>query len=501
MSVKISTKSIAGLPASYLNSSSTVLKSSVLGLLLIVASGFAIAADQKSNPNPCNVTEDEAAGLSGDLSTDVRAVHSYASTIAGILKEDKFEELDCLADHARSAKERFPGGTWKIHELYAGLYEPVQYPVHATQDDWNDLLGHLQHWVTARPKSTTARVALARAYLTYAHDARGSGYANTVSDSGWKLFGERTAEAKRILDEASALPTRCPEWYVDMLLVAQNQSWDPAQARSLFEEAFKFEPGYYYYARVLAAYLLPKWSGEAGDTEKFLQETADRIGGDQGDIFYFQVASASYVICGCEDNPHLSWERIERGFEASEKRYGVSTLNLNRIAYLAAHFDKTDPILADKFLTRIGDQWDEETWKRKEDFDMVKKWAAYAAPFAVKLHAMEAAAEANMRTPEGSRYKASFEKTYRGLLQECVRSDGASVDKWEGTFEVLTSVGARGTVEDNRVYSMGPVVGCLNQKLLTLHQEKATPFPAPPQAPYWVRLDLDWAEFAPVAAK
>jgi hypothetical protein len=498
---KISTKSIACFFASYLNSSSTALKAGILGLLLVAASGFAIAADQKSNPNPCNVTEDEAAGLNRDLSTDVRAVHDYASTIAGMLKQEKFEQLDCLADHARSGKERFPGGTWKLHELYGGLYEPVQYPVHATQEDWNDLLAHLRHWRTARPKSITAPVALARAYLIYAHDARGSGYANTVSDSGWKLFGERTAEAKRILDEASTLPTKCPEWYVDMLLVAQNQNWNPARARALFEEAFKFEPGYYYDARVLAAYLLPKWSGQEGDTEKFLQETADRIGGDYGDILYFQVASANYVICGCDDNPHLSWERIEKGFEASEKRYGVSMLNLNRIAYLAAHFGKTDPILADKTLTRIGDQWDEETWEQKQDFDMVKKWAAYTAPFAVKLHVMEAAAESNMKSPDGPRYKASFEKTYRGLLQECVRTDGRSVDKWKGTFEVLASVGAKGTVEDNRIYSMGPVVICLNQKLLALHQEKATPFPPPPQAPYWVRLDLDWAEFAPVAAK
>jgi hypothetical protein len=73
----------------------------------------------------------------------------------------------------------------------------------------------------ARPQSVTARVALARAYLNYAYDARGEGNAGTVSDSGWKLFAERTAEGKRILDEASALPTKCPEWYIAML------SWLP----------------------------------------------------------------------------------------------------------------------------------------------------------------------------------------------------------------------------------------------------------------------------------
>jgi len=114
--------------------------------------------------------------------------------------------------------------------------------------------------------------------------------------------------------------------------------------------------------------LLPKWSGDAGDTEKFVQEIADRIGGDKGDILYFQVAAADYVICGCDGNPELSWDRIKRGFEASEKRYGVSMPNSNRIAYLATYFGERDLIYAGKILTRIGDQWDAETWGRQEEF-------------------------------------------------------------------------------------------------------------------------------------
>jgi hypothetical protein len=502
---EMSSKTIARGFSRYFNSSRAFLKCGAVALVLVTASGFALATEPTSgpsSPNPCSISEEDAAGLNVDFTADVKASREYAGTIAQMLKDGKFAELDCVADRARSNKERFPGGAWKIHELYGGLYEPVQYPVkHATQDDWNSLLQRLQAWVTARPKSITARVALARAYLMYAYDARGNGFANTVSDSGWKLFENRTTQAKQILDEASTLPAKCPEWYVDMLLVAQNQGWDADRARALFDEAFKFEPGYYYDARVLASYLLPKWSGEEGATEKFTQEVADRVGGDQGDALYFEVASADYVICGCGDNPKMSWERIEKGFESSEKLYGVSMLNLNRIAYLSTHFGRTDPIVADKVLTRIGEQWDEETWDTQENFENVKQWAAYTKPLAEKLYAMESAADANMKTPAGPRYQASFEKAYRGLLQECVRTDGSSIDRWEGKFQVLISVGAKGTVEDNNIYSMGPVVTCLDNKMRALQLTKKKIFPPPPQAPYWVRLDLDWADFAPVAAK
>ena len=106
----------------------------------------------------------------------------------------------------------------------------------------------------------------------------------------------------------------------------------------------------------------PNGARKTGATEKFAQEVADRVGGDQGDILYFQIASANSVMCACEDDPHLSLARIERGFEASEKQYGVSMLNLNRIAFLTARTRPDDEVFADKALTRIGEQWDEETW-------------------------------------------------------------------------------------------------------------------------------------------
>jgi Domain of unknown function (DUF4034) len=470
-------------------------------LLVIAWSGLVGAAEQKAISNPCNISETDAAGLNRDLSVDIHALSDFKDTAARILKEEKFVELDCLADHSRSGRERLPGGIWKIHLLYEGLRQPVPYPVHATQEDWTYLLQRLRRWVKARPESITARVALALAYLDYAHDARGSGYANTVSDSGWKLFEERTAEAKRNLKEASALATKCPEWYVAMQMVSVNQGWSVTEARALFEEANKFEPEYYTYARDLAYYLLPKWSGEPGDTEKFVQEIADGIGGDKGDILYFQVAAANYVICGCDDDPRLSWDRIKRGFEASEKHYGVSMLNLNRIAYLASYFGERDPIYADKIFTRIGEQWDQASWESKEDFEKIKKWMSAVAPSAAQARMIEETAEANEQTPEGARYKAVFEKTYRELLQQCVLTDGGAVTQWEGKFKTLTNLGTNGTVEKFGILSMGPVVTCLYKKFNAFQQEKATPFPPPPQAPYWIELRFDWAEFAPVPAK
>jgi hypothetical protein len=474
--------------------------------LLIVGSTFAAADNQQLNSNSCNVTPAEASGLSGDLSTTVHAADDYVNTISGMLQRERFDQIDCLADRARADKERFPGGMWKLHELYMGLYAPVPAPQHPSEQDWQTLLARLNRWVAARPKSVTARVALAWVYIDYADYARGNGHADTVGQSGWKLMGERTEEAKRVLDEASILPTKCPEWYIVMQNVAQNESWDLPRMRALFEEAFKFEPGYYYASRAMAYDLLPKWFGEPGDTEKFVQEIADRVGGDRGDALYYEIASANYVICGCgNDDPKLSLERIERGFEASEKLYGVSMVNLNRTAYLAVHYGEfegtSDPVFAEKLLTRIGDQRDDETWQGKERFETAKAWAAQWAPIVAAKRTSEAAAQTNSRTPEGARYQTAFEKTYRGMLQECVRTDGTGMAQWQGTFETMVSVGAKGNVQDGWIGTMGPVAMCVSRKLRASREQQSALFPPPPHDAYWVKVDLNWADFAPVAAK
>ena len=466
--------------------------------LLISATAFAQSRDAKQNPNPCNINQEEADGLSRDLSVDVNAVRTYIDTVSKMLHQQRFDQLDCIADRARTNKEQFPGGMRKIHELYKGLYAPEP-GRHATGDDWQDLLRLLQDWVETHAKSATARVALASAWIAYAGEARGNGNSDTVSGSGWKLYEERTAQAERILDQASTLPVQCPEWYVVMLNVAQNQSWDLNRLRALFDKAMAFDPGYYYYGRGMAMLLEPKWFGKPGDTEKFLREVADHIGGEKGDAFYFQVASSKDVLCGCQDQPHLSLERIERGYEAVEKQYGVSMLNLNRLAYLTLYAGTADLILANKAFTRIGMQWDEDTWDQK-NFERTKSWTTQMLPFALTNKTREEEAKANLQTPEGARYQAVFEKAYKQMLRECSQRDGSGVSQWEGTFESVIRVGANGAAEDGGINSMGPIVMCMNKKMRASHDEHSPLFPVPPKGSYWVKIDLDWAEFAPVSA-
>jgi len=177
--------------------------------LLIAACGFASAEISKAKPSRCALTDAETADLNGDASIDIHAVSNFSKTIYSLLTAGEFEQLDCIADSARSHKETFPGGMWKIHAVYSRLEKP---PVHPTQEDWDIHMQLVRKWVLSRPESITARIALAESYVNYGWDARGPGFASTVSASGWRLLAERTAKAKQILEETSFLSAKDPEW-------------------------------------------------------------------------------------------------------------------------------------------------------------------------------------------------------------------------------------------------------------------------------------------------
>jgi hypothetical protein len=462
-------------------------------LLLIAACGLGTADVSKAKLAPCALTDMETAGLSGDASTDVHAVSNFSKTINGLLKAGKFEQLDCLADSARSHKETFPGGMWKIHAIYSGLEKPL---LHPTQEDWNTHIELVQRWVSTRPESITARIALATTYANYGEDARGPGFTETVSESGWRLLGERTAKARQVLEEASTLAAKDPEWYVAMQQVALLQGWESAARQALLEQAVRFEPAYYYYYRMYGFSILPKWGGEDGEVAKFLQKAADQIGGDAGDILYFRVAA--FLVCGCQNDQELklSWPRILKGFDAVEKRSGTSPENWNLMAHMAQSFD--DAAAADKLFARIGDQWSESLWQKYSAFEEAKQWAKQMGPFMARKQAAEESAEANLHAAEGQRYKAAFDEKTHAWLQPCL-DDAAGSDL--GNFELLIKVGKEGTIEDITGGGNSRVMPCLGRKLNDFRQGKQAVFPPPPQPDYWVRLDFNPESSASAALK
>ncbi len=299
---------------------------------------------------------------------------SYKAHIAILFVQHDYAGLEKEISAARATKVRLQGGIWKANMFYDAVGHAIP-AFGGSTVDWDSHFADIKKWIAAYPESAAARIALAEAYVNYAWEARGHGYANTVSDSGWNKFKEGIQLAESALLDAAKLKEKCPFWYEAMQEVALAQGWNREQARALFDEATAFEPTYYHYYRQYANYLMPRWYGDEGETQAFAEESAKRLPEADGSIVYFEIASM--LVCPCDeqnnDMDSMSWPKIKQGYTTIEKLYGTSRLKTNRFAYMSVV--AKDKESARGTFAKIGDDWNYKVWINPRYFEKAKAWA------------------------------------------------------------------------------------------------------------------------------
>jgi hypothetical protein len=424
--------------------------------------------------------------LNVDASVDIKAVNKYECAVASLLNHDEFDLLDQIASQARSSKSRFSGGTWKLAAFYVGLEHPP-----AADPEWPDHIQKLQDWKSHNPESVTARIAMAVAYTAYGWEARGGGTADKVTAEGWRLFAERTAVAGKILKDASALKEKCPHWYAAMLDVALAQGMDPADEESLFQQAIAFEPLYDLYYRARAWFLLPIWNGEEGEIEQFADKTATQIGGQEGNILYFEIAAEVACPCNGFDVKRLSWKRIQAGQAAQQRKYGVSLVKVNWLAKMAKTF--SDPAVGERANAQIGDNWDEDTWKTRKVFDNFQGWVANYSRGQKMVGDFDTLAKANLETAEGKQYDvvvaSEVQQKLAWFVEQCSSAPG---DK-PGSFDLLMRVQGDGVVLMTFAEPYDTNIGnCVQSQMTreTMMRNSPLYLSPPPKPNYWVKIRM-----------
>jgi hypothetical protein len=300
----------------------------------------------------------------------------YGAHVNNLFVQEDFAGLEKLAQQYRVEKDRVIGGYWKNDVFYNVAY-PWAFPSHsgAMQDsDYLALIARTKKWIAAYPDSATARILLAHIYTAYADQARGTGYANSVSDDQWKLFHERTSQAKAVLLEAATLQEKDAHWYSVMQMVAFQEGWDKAEASDLLDQAVAFQPDYYHFYRLHAQYLQPQWYGESGDIQAFAEEASAKLPEPDSSILYFQIISS--LSCYCQQHtdalPHASWKKIKNGYVNLTRRYGPTNLTANRFSEMAFVFG--DQNAAQDAFSIITSR-EPSVWLSEETFQSAKTWA------------------------------------------------------------------------------------------------------------------------------
>lgn len=282
-----------------------------------------------------------------------------------------YDGLEALAAKHRTSRESYANGMWKLYYVYEGL-ELKNEP----ETVWLDRLKRLKDWNQNKPDSVTARVALGRFWSVYAWKARGGGWASTVTDEGWQKFGARLQKSAQALREAARMKEPCPLLWSSLQRFALGNEQDRSEYDKLFNQAIREFPDYEPFYNNRAIFLLPRWYGEDGELERDLEQSADRIGGEAGDIVYAQVVwyvhdygSTTNVFA----ENHLSWKRTDRGFAAILKKFPDSLAAANEAAHLAALAG--DPGAAQKYFQLTKSQVDVSQWDDMGQYVNCYKWA------------------------------------------------------------------------------------------------------------------------------
>jgi hypothetical protein len=109
-------------------------------------------------------------------------------------------------------------------------------------------------------------------YIQRAWFARGNGYANTVTSTGWKTFGKDLAKAEKYLNQAWDLDTNNPDIAVQMLTVELGQGGGRDLMELWFDRAMQADPDCYDACSSKLYFLEPKWYGSTGDMLEFGHE-------------------------------------------------------------------------------------------------------------------------------------------------------------------------------------------------------------------------------------
>ena len=233
-----------------------------------------------------------------------KPVHTQEETLAmrhsafQLLKGGQYAKLDELLDKEAKAQSFNSRGQLTWHDLAYDLAK-------VRSDD-----AACRKWLE-ETGSTHAMTVVGIREIHLAWDARGNGWANTVSEEGWEGMRQHLRQAHGYLEQAIQKNPANVVAMDAMMTVGLGQRAEPKEMNRLYKAAQEVCPAYTEPYASLAYYLLPRWHGDAKTYATFLIANAPKILNTQGK-FTALLGVAKYT---------KHWNDIDPMPNASVQRY------------------------------------------------------------------------------------------------------------------------------------------------------------------------------------
>lgn len=198
------------------------------------------------------------------------------------------------------------------------------------------------------PKSAKAQYLYGVYLIRKAWDARGGGYSDTVTQSGWQDFSAHLADAKDTLQRAIELDPTMADAYAELLIVYKGQS-NKRAAEQLIEEASQRFPTHIEVHNNMVTLLDTRWLGAEGEALEFARKHSNRDSSGTLacliPIAYFEnwIGEDTKIVEFFKDKAKRKEIRAAfKRFKGSPKAEENYTSRLNALQYFAFIFDLID---------------------------------------------------------------------------------------------------------------------------------------------------------------
>jgi hypothetical protein len=279
----------------------------------------------------------------------------------------KFQELDRLFEAWNNPGERRADGLWKLAIFQTALIRDFENVADQTVP-----LKIIRQWREQMPNSRAAALAEALYWVSYAWNARGGGYSDSVSAAGWQLFLQRLDKALAVLDSTRAFASTSPLWWRVYVTVGNNLQWPKARLLAVYVESLpvtrEYTPMYTYMVDALS----PRWGGSWQLVDRFIEEAVK----DTSDQERLSLYARLYLSLSERQGPQFSlfrdtradWSRMKQGFEEMLRLYPHSAWDVNVFAATACMAE--DKVTYGVLRARIGNYLIPDAWPSNRSSDL-----------------------------------------------------------------------------------------------------------------------------------
>lgn len=283
-----------------------------------------------------------------------------------LFNAEQFLDLERLVDDWSMPDARRANGSSLLSVYFTGMNS-----LFARSTDREAKLQIIRRWRELSPYSSAAAVTEAIYWRTYAWDARGNGYVQSVTEEGWRLFAQRLERARAALDDSKAFAAADPIWGVLSIMVGAEQNWPKSRLLREFAESAARHPAMLSLYNFTVGYLTPKWGGDWNLVDDFVRNAAESTNAGEGASMYARLYVAAE--CGCESvdgfrETLADWGQLKLSFDELMRRYPHSAFNANLYARYACMAGDKEAYLNQRF--RIGQALIPSAWTTNRSADL-----------------------------------------------------------------------------------------------------------------------------------